>query len=179
MMILELKGFTHHVYLKINIHSSCILRHSSWWSSWWPMRKTFQSLGRSRMSDRNHTYITPCSYSTYIYIYMMISCIKRVYAWKPRSACCLYRQFQLLHSRPITEKTRCPNHSSNMISNMPVSGPQELAFIEFFSGNGEVWRAVRGSTVTAARVDIDYIENVMGGDNPMDVNSKAGMGFHP
>ena len=62
---------------------------------------------------------------------------------------------------------------------MPVSGPQELAFIEFFSGNGEVWRAVRGSTVTAARVDIDYIENVMGGDNPMDVNSKAGMGFHP
>lgn len=55
---------------------------------------------------------------------------------------------------------------------------QEICFIEFFSGDGEVWRAIRLDDVTAARLDIKFIESIHGdGDNPMDINTMSGMGF--
>ena len=55
---------------------------------------------------------------------------------------------------------------------------QELTFIEFFAGDNQVWKAVRASGVAAAKVDITYMEHE-GCQNPMDINSSAGMGFHP
>lgn len=52
---------------------------------------------------------------------------------------------------------------------------QELGFIEFYAGKGEVFKAVRGASVSAAKIDIEYIQNLVGGQNPMDVNSNAGL----
>lgn len=56
---------------------------------------------------------------------------------------------------------------------------QELAFIEFYSGDGEVWKAVSGSTVTAAKVDINYYEKRADRQNPMDINTCAGLASLP
>ena len=54
---------------------------------------------------------------------------------------------------------------------------QELSFIEFFAGDGEVFKAVRVDDVSAAKLDIKYIEETHGGDNPMDINTVSGLGF--
>jgi len=56
---------------------------------------------------------------------------------------------------------------------------QELAFIEFFAGNGNVWKAVRADSYATVGIDITYVENVEGGDNPFDILSNSGFGCHP
>ena len=60
---------------------------------------------------------------------------------------------------------------------MPLS--QELSFVEFFAGEGNVWRAVRASSHKCVGIDIDYVDNVLDGQNPFDILSDAGFGFHP
>ena len=42
-----------------------------------------------------------------------------------------------------------------------------------------MWKAVRTNKVNAVSIDITYIENMEGGQNPMDINSDSSMGFHP
>ena len=54
---------------------------------------------------------------------------------------------------------------------------QELAFIEFFAGDNAVWKAVRADGIQAAKIDIAYFENLAGGQNPLDINTNAGLGF--
>ena len=58
---------------------------------------------------------------------------------------------------------------------------QELAFVEFFAGRGEVWKAIRASSINAVKVDITYFTPPDGydGSNPMDINDVAGFAFHP
>ena len=52
---------------------------------------------------------------------------------------------------------------------------QDLSFIEFFAGEGNVFRVVRKHGYPAAAVDIEYMENPPP-NNPMDINSPAGFG---
>lgn len=63
-------------------------------------------------------------------------------------------------------------------AHIDLNSTQELTFIEFFAGDNRVWKAVRAAGYEAAKVDITYLEN-HGCQNPMDINSNAGMGFHP
>ena len=57
--------------------------------------------------------------------------------------------------------------------------PQELSFVEFFAGQGNVWRAVRADSHNCVGIDIEHGKNVEGGKNPFDILSDAGFGFHP
>ena len=56
---------------------------------------------------------------------------------------------------------------------------QELQFIEFYAGVGNVWRAVSTSGFPSARVDLSYHEeqNMSVKQNPMDILSSAGFAF--
>lgn len=56
---------------------------------------------------------------------------------------------------------------------------QELCFLEFFAGEGAVWRAVRADSIDAVGVDITYVRAQEGRQNPFDILSNAGMAFHP
>ena len=58
---------------------------------------------------------------------------------------------------------------------------QDLAFLEFFAGEGNVWRMMRADSVSSIGIDIRYSQ-FMGPDghgsrqNPFDILSDAGMG---
>lgn len=56
---------------------------------------------------------------------------------------------------------------------------QELGFIEFYAGIGNVWRAVSASGCPSARVDLTYHspEQPSLKRNPMDILSSAGFGL--
>ena len=54
---------------------------------------------------------------------------------------------------------------------------QELTFLEFFAGQGRVWKAVRGDTRSAVGIDIEYWNKES--SNPFDILTNAGLGFHP
>ena len=56
---------------------------------------------------------------------------------------------------------------------------QELTFLEFFAGRGRVWKGLRVDSVNTVGIDICYVENEEGGQNPFDILSCAGMGFYP
>lgn len=53
---------------------------------------------------------------------------------------------------------------------------QELTFLEFFAGEGEVWRAMRADSIASIGVDINYFQRQPGEQNPMDILSDAGFG---
>ena len=57
---------------------------------------------------------------------------------------------------------------------------QELAFIEFFAGQGNVWKAVRCDSYASVGVDINYFteQNNEGSSNPFDILSNSGLGCH-
>lgn len=55
---------------------------------------------------------------------------------------------------------------------------QELTFIEFFAGEGEVWRTIRADAPSSIGVDITYVDPD-GKQNPMDANTPAGLAFLP
>ena len=55
---------------------------------------------------------------------------------------------------------------------------QELSFIEFFAGEGEVWRTVRADAPSSIGLDISYVDPE-GRQNPMDSNSPAGLASIP
>lgn len=65
---------------------------------------------------------------------------------------------------------RHPTHPSD-----PAKLPQELTFLEFFAGAGNVWRAMRADSVAAIGVDIEYANPDPGDQNPFDILSHAGM----
>ena len=48
--------------------------------------------------------------------------------------------------------------------------------MEFFAGDNQVWQCVHAEGISAAKVDIRYIQ---GGSqqNPMDINTNAGLAF--
>ena len=56
---------------------------------------------------------------------------------------------------------------------------QELTFLEFFCGEGRVWKAVSASTKSSLGVDIRYWEPDHGHRNPYDILSEAGFGSGP
>ena len=52
---------------------------------------------------------------------------------------------------------------------------EELHYLEFFAGRGEVFTAVRADHAAAA-VDLEYMD---GKGHAMDINSQSGLPFHP
>lgn len=52
---------------------------------------------------------------------------------------------------------------------------QELAFVEFFSGDSQVWRAVHAEGVSSGRIDIEYMQTDENERNAMDILTSAGM----
>lgn len=55
---------------------------------------------------------------------------------------------------------------------------QELTFLEFFAGQGNVWKLMRADSKNAVGVDLDYGQGTDQGQNPMDILTCAGLGFH-
>ncbi|CAK9057780.1 unnamed protein product [Durusdinium trenchii] len=53
----------------------------------------------------------------------------------------------------------------------------ELTFLEFFAGEGNVWKAVRADSKNAVGIDWNYFDNP-DGQNPMDILSNAGLGLY-
>ena len=60
----------------------------------------------------------------------------------------------------------------------PTSSPQDLQFIEFFAGEGRVWRTMRVDSVNAVGVDYNYFDGSEA-HNHFDILSTSGFGFHP
>ncbi len=58
----------------------------------------------------------------------------------------------------------------------PADPAQELSYVEFFAGQGEVFRAVRADAHPSCAVDIRWMD---GPKNPMDILSDAGFAFKP
>ena len=56
---------------------------------------------------------------------------------------------------------------------------QELTVLEFFAGEGHVWKAMRADAISAVGVDIGYVEPEPGNQNPFDILSNAGFGWGP
>lgn len=56
---------------------------------------------------------------------------------------------------------------------------QGLRLVEFFAGQGEVWRTIRADHVHALGVDISYGFNNADGQNPFDILSDAGLARKP
>lgn len=77
------------------------------------------------------------------------------------------------HSRPGVSGTKPPCRIQT------TQTMQELCFLEFFAGEGAVWRAVRADSIDAVGVDITYVRAQEGRQNPFDILSNAGMAFHP
>ena len=50
---------------------------------------------------------------------------------------------------------------------------QDLAYIEFFAGVGNVFKCVRSHNIPAVALDMEYLKNPPG-NNPMDMNSASG-----
>ncbi|CAK9014583.1 unnamed protein product, partial [Durusdinium trenchii] len=48
----------------------------------------------------------------------------------------------------------------------------ELTFLEFFAGEGNVWKAVRADSKNAVGIDWNYFDNP-DGQNPMDILSNV------
>ena len=57
----------------------------------------------------------------------------------------------------------------------PLCFWQDLTFLEFFAGQGEVWRALRADSIGTIGVDIGYMQKTPGDQNPMDILSDAGL----
>ena len=56
---------------------------------------------------------------------------------------------------------------------------QELAFVEFFCGEGNVWKALRVDSVTVVGIDIKNFQSTRGGQNAFDILSDPGLAFGP
>ena len=59
---------------------------------------------------------------------------------------------------------------------------QDLTYVEFFAGEGNVWAAVRADHNMGVPVDIEYWAHDHNGkfsSNPMDINSDSGLAFLP
>ena len=54
---------------------------------------------------------------------------------------------------------------------------QELTFLEFFAGEGNVWKAMRADSLAAIGIDILYDNADPGNQNPFDILSHAGMAW--
>ena len=67
---------------------------------------------------------------------------------------------------------RQPQISGLVFHDFPIPF-QDLAYIEFFAGVGNVFKCVRQHGYPAASVDIEYMESPPA-NNPMDINSAAG-----
>lgn len=61
----------------------------------------------------------------------------------------------------------------------PTSSLQELQFVEFFAGEGRVWRTMRVDSVNSVGVDYTYSDGFDDDHNPFDILSDSGFGFHP
>lgn len=73
-----------------------------------------------------------------------------------------------------------PVPSTHPPTHLPRKDPsplQELTFLEFFAGEGNVWKAVRADSKNAVGIDWNYFDNP-DGQNPMDILSNAGLGLH-
>lgn len=73
----------------------------------------------------------------------------------------------------------CPSpcmimHSMRNLSWFPIPAAQELRYVEFFAGKGEVFSAVRAGGTPAMAVDIEYMT---GRDHAFDINSVSGLPF--
>ena len=55
-------------------------------------------------------------------------------------------------------------------------GCQDLTYVEFFAGTGNVWRAVRADSHPCVAVDLCYMEGL---GTAMDILSDSGFAFHP
>ena len=55
-----------------------------------------------------------------------------------------------------------------------LDGLQDLTYLEFFAGEGEVFRCIRGDHHPSCAVDLEYME---GRGHAMDVNSPSGLAF--
>ena len=58
----------------------------------------------------------------------------------------------------------------------PTQVLQDLTYLEFFAGEGEVFRCIRGDHHPSCAVDLEYME---GRGHAMDVNSPSGLAFLP
>lgn len=55
--------------------------------------------------------------------------------------------------------------------------PTPLQWIEFFAGKAEASKAFKAKGFHTARLDINYMEHLPNGMNPMDLLSDAGFAF--
>ena len=55
-----------------------------------------------------------------------------------------------------------------------LDGLQDLTYLEFFAGEGEVFRCIRGDHHPSCAVDLEYME---GRGHAMDVSSPSGLAF--
>lgn len=75
-------------------------------------------------------------------------------------------------------KTGPRNHTISRVSTTSIlPAMQDLTYVEFFAGQGNVWAAVRADHHPAVPVDIEYMSTGPDRKNPMDINSDAGMAF--
>ena len=51
---------------------------------------------------------------------------------------------------------------------------QDLTYLEFFAGKGEVWSVIRADHNMAVAVDVEYL----GFGSAMDINTPSGLAFH-
>lgn len=58
----------------------------------------------------------------------------------------------------------------------PLFWAEDLSFLEFYAGEGRVWRALRADSVDAVGVDIGYFnaEETEGSSNAFDILSCSG-----
>lgn len=53
---------------------------------------------------------------------------------------------------------------------------QDLTFLEFFAGQGQVWKHLRADSIDSVGVDIEYGTPAPGETNPFDILTNAGLG---
>jgi hypothetical protein len=78
------------------------------------------------------------------------------------------------HYVAFPEKSCMIMHSMRNLSWFPIPAAQELRYVEFFAGKGEVFSAVRAGGTPAMAVDIEYMT---GRDHAFDINSVSGLPF--
>ena len=52
---------------------------------------------------------------------------------------------------------------------------QELTFLEFFAGEGRVWKTIRADSQNSLGIDIRYRDDAPNQQNPFDILTNAGL----
>lgn len=80
------------------------------------------------------------------------------------------------YTTTILKAAPCPVYNAGP---PPLCFLQDLTFLEFFAGQGEVWRALRADSIQSVGIDITYLQKIPGEQNPMDILSDAGFACGP